>query len=219
LEGDVLLRELFRSYWIGDDLQEIVGRYLMTLGWISEATRLHSIRVAAICGKLGKEIRIKGIHPRTLVIAGLLHDIGKINSDQGLLNKDGAFTAEERGRMEAHVYDGWRILRLHRRELQFVSHVAVRHHRFGKKPYPEKLPRLPASLVRHEELINIYARLLALADDYDSRMHRNDGRNGDNLSQFTKREQYLRDNDDQREFILILECAGVINFFPETTLV
>ncbi|MDP2598964.1 MAG: hypothetical protein Q8P49_03985 [Candidatus Liptonbacteria bacterium] len=94
---------------------------------------------------------------------------------------------------------------------EWTAHIIVRHHRFGPDPYPE-LPPLPDYLVAKEELINTYARLLALADYYDAITHRDNDKFGGGLSSWQKRDRCLRDNSDQAALIVKLEKEGILIF-------
>jgi HD-GYP domain-containing protein (c-di-GMP phosphodiesterase class II) len=117
---------------------------------------------------------IPGVTPKMMMWAGLLHDVGKALIPVELLNKTSKFDAADRAAMEPHVMHGWELLqKIH----EYTAHVIVRHHRYGREPYPKTLPPLPYHLEPKQETIDAAARLLALADYYDALTTRNNDRN------------------------------------------
>ena len=98
--------------------------------------------------------------------ASALHDIGKINIPEAILNKPGRLTAEEYEIMKQHSMIGARILdalpKQQRDEplLQYAYEICRWHHeRFDGRGYPDGLKgdRIPIS-----------AQVVALADVYDA---------------------------------------------------
>ncbi len=99
-------------------------------------------------------------HEQELInVCGLVHDIGKIGLQAGLLEKPGALTLEERRQMEQHSTIGERILR----NVDDYSEIAaiVRHHheRVDGNGYPD-------GLVGDE--IPLLARIISVADAYNA---------------------------------------------------
>jgi response regulator RpfG family c-di-GMP phosphodiesterase len=104
---------------------------------------------------------------RTLEDAAPLHDIGKAALPDGILNKPGPLTAEERAAMQAHTTIGAATLRAVADEhpfalgfLQMAIDIARSHHeRWDGTGYPDRLSA---------EAIPLSARLLAVCDVYDA---------------------------------------------------
>ena len=205
-----ILQHLFDNYTITMEHQQSIGVYLEVLGKRDPATRLHSIRVAYLASRMGVAACRSDINPKVLVWAGLLHDIGKSLIDPSLFRQGAPFDEAAYKEMEQHVLFGVRLLRgVH----DWTAYIIARHHRFGSRPYPEDLPPLPLYLKEKEEFINLYARLLALADFYDALMTRKDGKFGSKkLSTKEKRDIYLKENNDMKDFILQLERQGTLTF-------
>jgi len=104
---------------------------------------------------------------RNLEDAAPLHDIGKAALPDGILNKPGPLTAEERARMETHTTIGAATLQAVADEhpfalgfLQTAVDIARSHHeRWDGKGYPDRLSA---------ETIPLGARILAVCDVYDA---------------------------------------------------
>lgn len=95
-----------------------------------------------------------------------LHDIGKINIPDGILNKPGKLTPEEFEIMKTHSTAGKRIMEnaistvKGENYLKEARNMAAYHHeRWDGKGYPEGL---------HGEVIPLSARIMAVADVFDA---------------------------------------------------
>lgn len=137
-----------------------------------EPTYCHSVRVALLGVRFSK---FSMLDPRMLLCAGLLHDVGKTVVDKDLLLKKD-FTAADRQRMEEHSLYGYYLLKgVH----DFFAEVALRHHRYVADGYPRVLPSYRVLFSKKsEELINQYARIVALIDFYDAASTRESGHPG-----------------------------------------
>ncbi|WP_156011515.1 HD domain-containing phosphohydrolase [Treponema sp. C6A8] len=95
-----------------------------------------------------------------------LHDVGKINIPDGVLNKPGKLTDEEFAIMKTHTTAGKLILENAISTVQGESYLkearnmaAYHHERWDGKGYPEGL---------HGEVIPLSARIMAVADVFDA---------------------------------------------------
>ncbi len=95
-----------------------------------------------------------------------LHDIGKINIPDGILNKPGKLTPEEFDIMKTHTTAGKKIMEdaistvEGENYLKEARNMAAYHHeRWDGKGYPEGL---------HGEVIPLSARIMAVADVFDA---------------------------------------------------
>jgi response regulator RpfG family c-di-GMP phosphodiesterase len=110
---------------------------------------------------------IDPVFVRNLEDAAPLHDIGKAALPDGILNKPGPLTPDERARMQTHTTIGAETLRAVAAEhpfalgfLQTAIDIARSHHeRWDGAGYPDRLSA---------EAIPLAARLLAVCDVYDA---------------------------------------------------
>jgi response regulator RpfG family c-di-GMP phosphodiesterase len=110
---------------------------------------------------------IDPVFVRNLEDAAPLHDIGKAALPDGILNKPGPLTADERARMETHTTIGAATLQAVADEhpfalgfLQTAVDIARSHHeRWDGTGYPDRLSA---------ETIPLAARILAVCDVYDA---------------------------------------------------
>ena len=119
----------------------------------------HMQRVAAMAVAIGKELGLPPEALRVLAQAGVVHDVGKIEVPDSVLNKKGPLDAEERALIETHPVVGERIARtlgLNRQELEVIRH---HHERWDGSGYPDRLAG---------EAIPLLARVTSVADVYDA---------------------------------------------------
>lgn len=122
-------------------------------------TRGHSDRVARVSVRLAQEMGCDEDTQRTLYLGGLLHDIGKIGIDDGVLRKPGKLTDAEYEHIKTHSEIGYRILR-GLRKMGHVLPIVLHHHEgWDGKGYPYGLSGTN---------IPYLARIVAVADAYDA---------------------------------------------------
>ena len=118
-------------------------------------TASHSRAVVKRAREVGRKLGLKGEELRTLRLAAIFHDIGKIAVPDGILRKPGPLTEAERTVMQRHVTEGERILA----PVPFLADVGrlVRHshERWDGDGYPDGL--------RGEE-IPLGSRVIGVAD-------------------------------------------------------
>lgn len=119
----------------------------------------HSQRVSELCQLIGKVIGFSEIEVSKLKIVGLLHDIGKIAIDEGILNKPGKLTEREWNEIQRHPDIGYRILSSSYNMMDLADCILAHHERWDGTGYPKGL--------KGEEIPRV-ARIIALADSYDA---------------------------------------------------
>ncbi len=122
-------------------------------------TKGHSERVKNLAVELGRHIGLDFHDLEILEHAAILHDIGKIGIDSGILNKEAALTSTEYSLVKAHPLIGEEILGPVD-ELDDVRTTIMQHHeRYDGKGYPYGLAG---------EEISLKARILAVVDTFDA---------------------------------------------------
>ncbi|MBM3731975.1 MAG: HD domain-containing protein [Acidimicrobiia bacterium] len=123
-------------------------------------TYVHSMRVATILSLFGHQIGIRGDDLLTLATGGLLHDVGKMDVPQDVLNKPGRLTDEEFAVMKSHVTHTSRHLKESPGIPRGVTTIAEQHHeKLNGKGYPLGLQGTQ---------LNELARMAAITDIFSA---------------------------------------------------
>jgi putative nucleotidyltransferase with HDIG domain len=141
-----------RNAYIG--ILEILSKYLEST---DRYTKGHSSRVS----ELAMEIAIAMEMPRNEVenirVAGLLHDIGKIEISGEILRKAAELSTEERELIDAHPVRGAYILSAVGSVLKEVVPIVVAHHKYFVEANEKDARKIPLG-----------ARIVAVADSFDA---------------------------------------------------
>lgn len=119
----------------------------------------HSKRVSELCQAIGKASGLSENEVSKLKVGGLLHDIGKIAIEEGILNKPGKLSEQEWGEIKRHPEIGYRILSSSHEMLELTEGVLAHHEKWDGSGYPKGLKG---------EAIPKVARIIAVADSYDA---------------------------------------------------
>lgn len=135
-----------------DDAMRVIARLVEMR---DPYTAGHQVRVAQLACAIARELGLDGDSVERIRIAGLLHDIGKINVPIEILSKPGKISESELNIIKIHPSIGYEILK----EMDFPSPVAetvLQHHeRLDGKGYPNALK--PKDII-------LEARILMVAD-------------------------------------------------------
>ncbi|MDR3390598.1 MAG: HD-GYP domain-containing protein [Sulfuriferula sp.] len=149
-----------------DEINESVSRNsgaLLSLARLKnkdDYTYLHSVAVCALMIALGKQMGIEGDALKSLGMAGLLHDVGKMAVPDDVLNKPGRLTEQEFDMVKTHPRRGWEMLKASFGVDEVALDVCLHHHeRVDGTGYPERLSGAALSLA---------ARMGAVCDVYDA---------------------------------------------------
>jgi HD-GYP domain-containing protein (c-di-GMP phosphodiesterase class II) len=122
-------------------------------------TGCHSTRLAEWAVRIAVELGLDEHYQRSVEVACVLHDLGKIAIPDAILRKERALTPEERERMNRHPEYGWAILRLFPC-FELASLFGLHHHeRYDGTGYPTGLAG---------EEIPLGARILSVVDAFDA---------------------------------------------------
>ncbi len=125
----------------------------------SKWTAGHSERVCAFALKTGSALGLSAKEMKEIELASLLHDIGKIGTYEGILEKPGKLTEEETAIVRQHPGKGADILGPIKQLKNIIP--AIRYHQeyFDGSGYPEGIKGTD---------IPLYARIIAVADTADA---------------------------------------------------
>jgi putative nucleotidyltransferase with HDIG domain len=134
-EAEAVVRSL--SMAMHGDQQMILP--LLQLKEFDEYTTTHSLNVSVLTMALAEHIGLGAQDVRTFGIAGLLHDLGKVNVPLEILNKPGKLTDEERQVMQGHPVAGAKLIIESGRKLDLAAAVAHEHHiMINGQGYPQQ---------------------------------------------------------------------------------
>lgn len=121
--------------------------------------RIHSERVGMISRLIGEAMKLDYGVVKEIETAGLLHDIGKIAVDEGILNKAGKLTREEYEKIKKHPEISYQILKSINAYAGLADDVMSHHERWDGAGYPRGLGG---------EKISLIARIISIADAYEA---------------------------------------------------
>ncbi|PRR80800.1 PAS domain S-box protein [Clostridium vincentii] len=125
----------------------------------SNTELVHSKRTSEICKAIAIKLNFEEDDINNIRIAGLMHDIGKIGINENILNKVEKLNSDEWHDIMRHSEVGYQILRSVNEFSKIADYVLEHHESWNGKGYPQGL--------KGEE-IHIEARIIAVADSYDT---------------------------------------------------
>ena len=133
---------------------------MATLKSYDEYTATHIINVALLAMALAEAIGLPGETVHDVGIAALLHDVGKLQVPDAILNKPDRLTEQEFAEIKKHPEEGSRILFSTPGVPELAVIVAYEHHiRFDRGGYPA---------VPQTWKINLGSAITQVADIYDA---------------------------------------------------
>ena len=124
--------------------------------------RGHATRVARLAVSMGDEMGFGDPWLATLEHGALLHDIGKLDMPASILSKPAPLDEYEWRVMRTHPQVGYDLLKNQPRFADAAEIVLAHHEAYDGSGYPRGLER---------ESIPVAARILSVADAYDSMTH------------------------------------------------
>ena len=125
---------------------------------VDEALQRHSLNVALLNGIMGQWLGLDEKDIRSLILTGVLHDIGKTKIPEEILNAPRKLTPEEFEVMKRHPLYSFELLG---DDISEDVRYAVRwhHEKLDGKGYPDGLKA---------ESISYFARITTISDIYDA---------------------------------------------------
>jgi putative nucleotidyltransferase with HDIG domain len=147
---------------VKDTAQEAVDSLLSMLQMHEKDGRGHSTRVTRLAIALADEIGCSDDDIDGLEYGAMLHDVGKIDMPAEILCKPAPLNEAEWDVMRTHPQVGYDLVRKLPRLERAADFVLAHHEAFDGSGYPNRLKG-------HE--IPLGARILTIADSYDSMTH------------------------------------------------
>lgn len=156
VEDNMYREKLIESPYIKNQMFESI---IDSLYENSTREKEHSDLVSKYCEKIGKRLGLKDKELEDLILAGKLHDIGKIALDKEILNKEGSLTKDEHRELRKHPEIGYRILNAINEMGEIGEYILAHHEWWNGTGYPKKLKG---------EDIPLESRIIAVADAFSS---------------------------------------------------
>jgi HD superfamily phosphohydrolase YqeK len=121
-------------------------------------THGHSRRVGRYSWMIAKRMGLSGEEVARVRTAAAIHDIGKINTPDSILNKAGSLQDDEYATIKLHAADGALMSACLHDEL-LTAFIRSHHERLDGSGYPDAL---------HGETIPVGAKIIAVADTFDA---------------------------------------------------
>ncbi|MFQ5900556.1 MAG: HD domain-containing phosphohydrolase [Thermodesulfobacteriota bacterium] len=158
-----LAEEVKENSKLVEDLKELLLGTIKSLSSAIDAkshwTRGHSERVTKYAMMIGRRMGLDNRTLKKLMLAALLHDIGKIGTLETLLNKPGRLTEEEYEMVKEHPGRGAEILNPIKQLKDIIPAIRHHHEHYNGGGYPDGIKG---------EAIPLIARILCVVDTYDS---------------------------------------------------
>ena len=186
---------------IRDGRNEMIQLILMG-GKIERKIGAGVVSVTILSTIMGMVLKFTSHRLIQLTTGALLHDIGMVKVPKTILRKKEKLTAEELNQIHTHPIYSYRVISKELKYPEEIGVIALQHHeRWDGQGYPRKL---------HGEDINIFARVVAVADSYvamiNNRPHRN------SIIGYSAMKSVLNDNGrhfDPKILKVFLESMGI----------
>jgi PAS domain S-box-containing protein/putative nucleotidyltransferase with HDIG domain len=141
------------------DLRETLDGTVHALSIVTEKRDLytagHQQRVANLAVEIAREMDLNQDAIDTINVAGILHDIGKINLPAEILTKPAKLTDLEMALIKTHSFSGYEIIKNIPFKTDIASIILQHHERLDGSGYPQGL---------QADDILVEAKILAVAD-------------------------------------------------------
>ncbi len=158
LDETALVQEIKKILQKGKDRYHLF-ELLYCVNEHDNMTLVHSINVASICSMFGQWLHMPEREIDTLILCGLLHDVGKILIPKEILHKPDKLTPEEYIIVKEHPLYGYRLLSEQKIDSRICLAALEHHERYDGTGYPNK---------KFGNDIHPYSMITAIADVFDA---------------------------------------------------
>jgi HD-GYP domain-containing protein (c-di-GMP phosphodiesterase class II) len=138
-----------------DNILELSYIFSHIIDFRSRFTACHSAGVASTAEKLAELFNFSPYERKMMLIAGYLHDLGKLSIDNGILEKPDKLTERERAIIQSHTYYTYHWLKPIKQFQTINLWASLHHEKLNGKGYPFK--------VKGDNL-SLGSRIMAVAD-------------------------------------------------------
>ncbi len=132
---------------------------LSNIRYFDDSTYAHSLNVAMLANILGRWLNFNEKDLKTLTVAGMLHDIGKVLIPPEIIKKPGPLTPEEFEIIKQHPLKGYKLLEEKNVDANIARAALLHHEKCDGSGYPMGLKR---------DKINEIAKLITIVDIYEA---------------------------------------------------
>lgn len=150
-------------------LDPLVHRFVAALEAKDPITRDHVVRTATLAMSVGEELRLPATDLHLIALGALLHDIGKLDVDDAILNKSGRLDADEYDAIKLHTVRGEQLVAASVVLAPIGPIVRGHHERIDGRGYPDGLVG---------SAIPLAARIVSVCDAFDAMAHTRQYRSG-----------------------------------------
>ncbi|HOM01624.1 MAG TPA: diguanylate cyclase [Acetivibrio sp.] len=174
-----IYRDVFEDIktFFNSDEQQLLGGLRALLGTVSAKDKYtlgYSERVMEYAVRIGKAMGLGSERLRLLKIAALLHDIGKVEIPETVLNKTEPLTSAEMRCLRRHPMYSVDILEPLSSIEMLIDSIKYHHERYDGKGYPTG---------KKGKEIPLEARILCVADAFDAMLSDRPYRKGMNMNE------------------------------------
>ena len=175
---------------------------LARLKTADDYTYMHSVAVCAMMIALARQLKLPADVVRSVGVAGLLHDLGKMMLPIEVLNKPGKLTDAEFAVMKKHPELGHALLLETTTVSELALDVCLHHHeKIDGTGYPHRL---------HADAISLYAKMGAVCDVYDAITSNRPYKAGWNPAESIRRmAEWAKGHFDERVFHAFVKSVGI----------
>ncbi|MBQ9982966.1 MAG: HD domain-containing protein [Lachnospiraceae bacterium] len=161
-DKEINLEELFSSaneIMAGETNTYHLMDILSNIRYFDDSTYAHSLNVAMLANVLGRWLHFGEKDLRTLTVAGMLHDIGKVLIPAEIIQKPGQLTEEEYQTIKTHPMQGYRLLKRKNVDENIARAALLHHEKCDGSGYPLGLKG---------DKINDIAKIITIVDIYEA---------------------------------------------------
>lgn len=202
----MLVKQITADIWSPVLFSSTIQALLGALEMKDRYTHGQAQRVAEYCLSIGSKLKLPEIEMRDLYLGAMLHDIGKYNTAEDVLNKPDSLNLREETLTREHTLKGTLYV-VGINNLSHIGPTILHHHEhWDGSGYPGRLKG---------EQIPLHARIVAVADAYDAMTSNRSYRDG--IDKETAIRELIKKKDTQFDPFIVDIFIGCLNDSPFET--